>query len=443
MEEERVMTSRPIRRLAAAAACAVAALAVAACGGSDSGSGSSSSAAGSTSTATASGGAGIDEATTQLSKYVGGTAGAADKSKSAITFGMINDEGGVPSFPEGSAAADAAVKMLNEKLGGVDGHPVKIVTCKVASGEEQGQACAQKFLNDSSISGVLEVALPIGGQAFHQTMAGKKPVIMTTPNTIASATGKNSYGISAGVFGTSPGFVGYATQFLKAKTVSLLFPNDDSTAQLAAKQIQQGFTKAGVKVTTGGFKSAATDLLAPVTASGAARTDATVALLPTPPACIAGAKAFQQAGVTKPVLALGLCINEPVKKALGDFAKWTYVFGNVNPTDPDDPDAAAFVAGMKQYAPEGNTGGFAIHSFMGVLAMAKIAADAGADGLTPKTFADAAKAYRGPTPGLSTTLHDPGYIPDLSAMMTLGTRDYTYQGNGAFKDATGGKWVSG
>jgi hypothetical protein len=103
------MTSRPIRRLAAAAACAVAALAVAACGGSDSGSGSSSSAAGSTSTATASGGAGIDEATTQLSKYVGGTAGAADKSKSAITFGMINDEGGVPSFPEGSAAADAAV----------------------------------------------------------------------------------------------------------------------------------------------------------------------------------------------------------------------------------------------------------------------------------------------------------------------------------------------
>jgi branched-chain amino acid transport system substrate-binding protein len=432
-----------MRGLAAAMACVFAALAVAACGDSDSSSSSSSSSSGTSSSAASGGGAGLDKATSQLSKYVGGTPGAADSSKSAITFGMINDEGGVPSFPEGSAAADAAVKFLNEKLGGVDGHPVKLVTCKVASGEEQGQTCAQRFLNDRSLTGVLEVALPIGGQAFHQTMAGKKPVIMTTPNTVASATGKNSYGISAGVFGTSPGFVGYASQFLKAKTVSLLFPNDDSTAQLAAKQIRQGFAKAGVKVTTGGFKSAATDLLAPVTASGATRTDATVALLPTPPACIAGAKAFQQAGVSKPILALGLCINEPVKKALGDFAKWTYVFGNVNPTAPDDPDAAAFTAAMKQYAPEGNTGGFAIHSFMGVLAMAKLAGDAGADALTPEKFAAAAKAYRGPTPALSTTLHPPGYIPDLSAMMTLGTRDYTYEGNGQFKDATGGKWVSG
>jgi branched-chain amino acid transport system substrate-binding protein len=433
------MRSRPIRGLAAAAACVVAAFAVAACGGSDSGSSSS----GSTSSTSSNASAGLDQATTQLSKYVGGTAGAADSSKSTITFGMINDEGGVPSFPEGSTAADAAVKFLNEKLGGVGGHPVKVVTCKVASGEEQGQACAQRFLNDKAVTGVLEVALPIGGGAFHQTMAGKKPVIMTTPNTIGSATGKNSYGISSGVFGTSPGFVGYASQFLKAKTVSLLFPNDDSTAQLAAKQIQQGFQKAGVKVTTGGFKGAATDLLAPVTASGATRTDATVALLPTPPACIAGAKAFQQAGVNKPILALGLCINEPVKKALGDFAKWTYVFGNVNPTDPNDADAKAFTAAMKQYAPEANTGGFAIHSFMGVLAMAKLANDAGADSLTPEKFAAAAKAYRGPTPGLSTALHPAGYIPDLPAMMTLGTRDYTYQGNGSFKDATGGKWVSG
>src|SRR4051794_8083368 len=308
-----VMRSRPIRGLAAATACVFAAFVVAACGGSGSGSGSRSSSGGSTSSASSNANAGLDQATTQLSKYGGGTAGAADSSKSPITFGMINDEGGVPSFPEGSAAADAAVKFLNEKLGGVAGHPVKVVTCKVASGEEQGQACAQRFLNDKSVTGVLEVALPIGGQAFHQTMAGKKPVIMTTPNTIASATGKNSYGISAGVFGTSPGFVGYATQFLHAKTVSLLFPNDDSTAQLAAKQIQQGFTKAGVKVTTGGSKPPAPALLAPVTAWGATRTAPPVALLPPPPACIAGAKAFQQAGVSKPVLALGLCINEPVK----------------------------------------------------------------------------------------------------------------------------------
>jgi branched-chain amino acid transport system substrate-binding protein len=413
------------------------ALAVGACGGSSKSSSSSSGSEGS-SNATASATA---PDVVRLSEYLGATPGAADAAKSPITFGYINDEGGVPSFSEGSVAANAAVKVLNEKLGGIDGHPVKLITCLVASGEEQGQACAQKFLNDSSVQGVLEVALPIGGQTFHQTMAGKKPVIMTSPNTPASATGKSSFGISSGVFGTSPGFIGYATQYLHAKTVSLLFPGDDATGQLAAKQIQQGLTKAGVKVTPAGYKSSATDLLAPVTAAGAARTDATVALLPTPSSCIAGAKAFQQAGVSKPILSLGLCIGEPEKKALGDFAKWTYVFGNVNPNDSKDPDVSAYLAAMKQYAPGANTGGFAIHSFMGVLAMAKLASLAGSDDLTPSKLAAAAKAYRGPVPALSSTLHPAGYIPPLRAMMTLGTRLYTYQGDGVFKDATGGKWV--
>jgi len=434
-----------MRRTGHRALMAIASVALAvsagACGGGGGGGGSSSSSAGGSATGDSTSTAASDAAVKRFSAYVGGTAGAADTSKSPITFGFINDEGGVPSFPEGSVAADAAVKFLNEQLGGVGGHPVKLVTCLVASGEEQGQTCAQKFLNDKSLSGVLEVTLPVGAQAFHQTMAGKKPVIMTSANTPASASGKNSFGISSGVFGTSPGFVGYASGFLHAKTVSLLFPGDDPTGQLAAKQISDGLKKAGIKVTQAGYKSQATDLLAPVTAAGATRTDATVALLPTPPSCIAGAKAFQQAGVSKPILSLGLCIGEPEKKALGDFAKWTYVFGNVNPSDTSDPDVAAYLSALRQYAPEANTGGFAIHSFVGVLAMAKLANQAGPDALTPAKLAAAAKAYRGPVPGLSTTLHPAGYIPQLPAMMTLGTRLYSYQGNGTFKDATDGKWV--
>lgn len=438
------MRSRASRRAAAAATCAALALTATACGGSNGdGSSKSSTSSGSSASKTSGSSADLDAAAKRFSAYVGGTPGKADASKSPLTFGFINDEGGVPSFPEGSVAAKAAVSFLNEQLGGIDGHPVKLVTCLVATGEEQGQACAQKFLNDSSVVGALEVTMPVGAQAFHQTMAGKKPVIMTSPNTPASANGQNSYGISSGVFGTSPGFIQYASRFLHAKTASVLFPGDDPTGQLAAKQISGGLKQAGIKVTQAGYKSSATDLLAPVTAAGSTRTDVTIALLPTPPSCIAGAKAFQQAAVTKPILSLGLCIGEPEKKALGDFAKWTYVFGNVNPADASDPDVAAYLAAMKDYAPDANTGGFAIHSFVGVLAMAKLAAQAGPDGLTADKLAAAAKAYRGPVPALSTALHPVGYIPQLSAMMTLGTRLYSYQGNGAFKDATGGDWLGG
>ena len=38
--------------------------------------------------------------------FVGGTAGNADASPMPFVVGFVNDEGGVPSFPEGSAAAD-------------------------------------------------------------------------------------------------------------------------------------------------------------------------------------------------------------------------------------------------------------------------------------------------------------------------------------------------
>lgn len=437
------MRSRPGRRGFAAIASVTLALAAAACGSSNGNSSDSASSASGPSGSPSSSSAGLKAAVERFSDFLGNKPGAADSSKSPITIEYVNDEGGVPSFPEGSTAANAAVKLLNEKLGGIDGHPLKLVSCLISTGEEQGQACAQKFLNNSAVQGALEISLPVGAQAFHATMGGKKPVIMATPNTLASASGKNSYGISAGVFGTSPGFVGYATGYLHAKTVSLLFPSDDPTGQLAAKQIQGGLAKAGVKVTQAGYKSSATDLLAPVTASGATRTDATIALLPTESSCIAGAKALQQANVTKPILALGLCLGEPEKKALGDFAKWTYVIATTNPNMPSDPDVAGYIAAMKHYAPGANTGGFAMTAFMGVLATAKIAEQAGANDLTPAKLAAAAKAYRGPTPNLSTKLHRPGYIPELSAMMTLGTRAYTYLGNGRFKDATSGKWIGG
>src|SRR3954451_17010166 len=124
---------RPSHRALMAVASVALAVGVGACGGSsNSSSSSSSSSGGSGAGETTSSSAATDAAVKRYSAYVGGTAGAADSSKSPITFGLINDEGGVPSFPEGSTAANAAVKFLNEQLGGVGGHPVNLVTCLVA-----------------------------------------------------------------------------------------------------------------------------------------------------------------------------------------------------------------------------------------------------------------------------------------------------------------------
>jgi branched-chain amino acid transport system substrate-binding protein len=73
-----------------------------------------------------SGGAG-EKSVTDYVKYVGGTAGKADPNKSTIYIGWLNQQGGQQEI--GAAAtdgADLAVKVANEQLGGIDGHPVAL-----------------------------------------------------------------------------------------------------------------------------------------------------------------------------------------------------------------------------------------------------------------------------------------------------------------------------
>jgi branched-chain amino acid transport system substrate-binding protein len=415
-------------------------LGAAACGGTDNGSGGSSSSAAPAAAAPDS--AALDKAAAHYQGFVGGTAGKADAARTPIVVGFVNDEGGIPSFPEGSVAAEAAVRFVNEKLGGVGGHPLKLKKCLVSGSEEQGQACAQQFLNDPTVKTIVEDSQVVGAQAFHQTLAGKKPVIIGSPNSIADATAKNAYGISPGVFGTNPGFVSYATQFLHAKTAALLFPADDPTGQVAAKQIAGSLKKAGIKVRQAGYKSTAPDLLAPVTASGATSSDVTVTLFPSPPTCIAGAKAIAQANVTKPVLSLSTCIADPVKKALGDYPKWTYVSLNTNPSmQGADTATDGYVSVMKQYAGKtANVGGFAQHAFMGVLTAAKMANASGGDQATSASLAKSLKAFTGPTPMMPPEVKF-GSVPGLPSIGSLQTRLFTYQGASSWKDATNGKWV--
>src|ERR671914_1501582 len=70
-----------------------------------------------------SGGAG-EQTVTDYVDYIGGKAGKADPSKPEISIGWLNQEGGQTEI--GAAAtdgADLAVKVVNEQLGGIGGHP--------------------------------------------------------------------------------------------------------------------------------------------------------------------------------------------------------------------------------------------------------------------------------------------------------------------------------
>jgi len=91
---------------------------------------------GSTSTPAAAESAGV----TDYVKYVGGTAGAADSSKSPIVIGFVNQQGGANDVGPGATdGAKLAVEYVNKYAGGIDGHPVALHTCFISTAEEQGQ----------------------------------------------------------------------------------------------------------------------------------------------------------------------------------------------------------------------------------------------------------------------------------------------------------------
>lgn len=393
----------------------------------------------SSSSSSPSGGAGLSQAAALFQSYTGGTAGRADTTKAPISIGFMNNQGGIPSFPEGTDAGQAAVKLINQNLGGVDGHPVQLKTCFVAGNESQGQSCAQEFLAQK-LPIIVESNGAVGGASFHNTLGGKIPVLMPNPDSAIEVTAKNAFGVDASVFGTDPGFIAYAAS-IHAKTASLLFPGDDPVGQTAAKMLEAQLGKVGVKVTPSGFTSNSPDLLPNVVASGASRTDMTIMLTVNPPSCIAGAKAVKQANLTKPVIGLFLCISPPVKQGLGDYPQWTYVDAATNVDAPTDQATQAYLAVMKAYAPPStNVGGQAQLAFSAMLTAVRALNKAGGAAATPAKVSSVLKATRVGGP-----MADPavryGAIPGLTDLPNLGVRLFTYHGNGQWTDVTHGQWV--
>jgi branched-chain amino acid transport system substrate-binding protein len=373
--------------------------------------------------------------------FVGGTAGEADPSKSTITFGFLNDEGGTVSFPEGTIAAEVGVEFINKYLGGIEGHPIAIEKCLVATGEEQGQTCAQKFRNNSEVVATVEPTAVVGSEAFQHTMAGAKPTIIGVPNSPADAGSKNGSGLTAGVFGNVPGYTA-AVQAVGAKSVSLLYPGDDPTGQLAAKSMTEAFEAEGVSVKSAGFSSKSSSFLAPAQAAGVGQTEVVTTLFPLPSECIAGAKALQQLAAEEPVISLSTCANPAVAEALGDIPSWVYA--SQTELAPElSPELTAFKEIMEAAkGPEVNyDSSFAATGFSTLLVATKMGNEVGAEKVSPETINAALETLEGPTP-MGPPLKKRGVVePKLPALLTTAMGIYQYEGEGKWSQPTKSKWV--
>jgi branched-chain amino acid transport system substrate-binding protein len=302
-----------LRPASVAAGASVLALAI--------GAGASSAQAGSAAAAS--------KAVTNYLGYVGGKAGAAKSSLAPVQIGWVNQQGG-PVVIGGLATAGAqfAVNYINKQLGGIDGHPLKLVTCFIATSEQQGTTCGQKFVANKKLPVVLEGAVATGIQPLYTTLAGKKPVIAGVAATPVDNTQKNATILFGDATHVDAPIGTYAKKVLHAKTAAIVYPNLPSLST-PAQAIKAALQAEGISVKVVSYDPTLTNVTQPLQNAGV--TSAGVVIpYSTAQGCVALDKGLQSLGVTDPkkIVTVPLCLSAPVKQALGDYPKWTYLIAS-------------------------------------------------------------------------------------------------------------------
>jgi branched-chain amino acid transport system substrate-binding protein len=432
-------------RSAGFAVVATLALVAAGCGGSGSNTSTTASttpagttgATGSTgSTGTTGAGGAGGKSVTNYQTYIGGKGGKADPSKSPIYIGWVNQQGGQQVI--GGAAtdgADLAVKLVNDQLGGIDGHPVKLKNCFIKSAEEEGTSCGQKLGNDKTVAAIDMGAVAIGIQPFYSTIGGKKPVIAGVAVTPVDSVQKNTVILFGDVTKVLGPFGTYAKDVLHAKTAALVYPNIAGITDGAAA-IAKGLTAAGVKVKKVGYSQGQTDLIGPLTAAGASSADMVVPYSDAS-GCVNQAKGLKQLGINdaKKIVSAPLCLNPTVSAGLGgDYPIWTYAIASSLFGDPTDPGMPAYMKVVKQYNVKDAPDPWVIVSFSEMLTTVKFLNELGPTNLTSSAVLNKAKSFTGPV-ALGAPQLQCGKYSDAPAVCNDRTQFFTYHGKNDFKKA--------
>jgi branched-chain amino acid transport system substrate-binding protein len=147
-----------------------------------------------------------------------------------ILIGFQNPKGDpAGSFPEYEAGITAAVKFINDKLGGVGsdpvagtpGRPIELAICSMAINPADSQKCANELAGKKPLA-VLS-SLNFFGNHFPIYQAGGVPVFVGTPITIADFTTPGVYAIGngGGCVGAHTGAIEYAVNTLGGRRVAV------------------------------------------------------------------------------------------------------------------------------------------------------------------------------------------------------------------------------
>jgi branched-chain amino acid transport system substrate-binding protein len=332
-------------------------------------------------------------------EFTGGTEGAADPSLDPITIGYVNQEGQAFSFLEMKAAAEAAVSFANEQLGGIEGHPIKLLTCALTNAEAQ-QRCAVQML-DAKVPVVNLGLSSENPAAFTKTLNGKVPLQVALATGTAEYTAKNTYAFNS-VPALFYGMSKNAQEHTSESEPLAIVQSDVPGGRLPLEQIMLPTLKnLGVPVNKVTYFPPGTvstpEMVSALQSAGATGAGAVNSTLFEPAECIAVYNALKQLAVTAPFIASSGCANsEAFEEAIGsgpeNWSVWSY--GPI--PQAESPETQAFkeimeADGQDEYIYQG----FAGQGMGSMMAIIKVANEIGAEKLTPEAVNSKLSTFKG------------------------------------------------
>ena len=371
--------------------------------------------------------------------YAGGKAGAADPSLSTIKVGYVNQEGGpIEIGPTNDDGAEIAAKYINEKAGGIGGHPVELVKCYIASTEEEGQQCGQQLANDKDVVAVLLGAVAVGAEPLYAAL-GDKPVIGGVSVNAVDINQPNAGVLYGGAQYILAPYATFARDTLHAKSAALVYSEGPGTELPAAGQAS-AFTTAGIPIKSVSYAADTGDLTIPLQAAGATTADVVMPVI-NPNDCVKFENAIKQLNIPdEKVLASPICLTPSTIEGLGDFPKWIYAIASSQTFDTTDPAVPPYQQILKDQGQDKLIGDPWVNVGFGqMLTLAKWMNAAGPDNLTPENIVTQMKAFNGPLV-LGSPVIKCGKYTEAPGVCNDHTQFYQWNGSGQ-PMTKAGDWV--
>ncbi|MDP9071392.1 MAG: ABC transporter substrate-binding protein [Actinomycetota bacterium] len=269
-----------------------------------------------------------------------------------ILLGMINQENApVGSFPEVREGAEAAVRYVNEELGGVGGRPLQLRPCTTTGSPESSRACANELVESRPVAIVGGVDLGAVSSLPTLTRAGI-PYVGGSPTLGAELTSSSAFMLSGGTPADLLGHVQYIVEKLRAKKVAVLYVDLSGVLSAVAPVAREVLRKKGVTdVKLVAERADAADFTPAVTAANGSRPDAILVVFPAQ-GCSRIMQAKQALGVTAKMFYPSACADPGAIDAAGAGAENAYFAAGYLPySDSSEENVAVYLSKVRPARP--------------------------------------------------------------------------------------------